>query len=222
MVIPRTPLASILFCTNSLALYLQLVVISASYPIYLLFSVFVLANLLAGKCNLAFNGRGARVFWSNPLTQTNPAKQFLKISKQNIAEYCYLINLQELMLILEWDEKGWEGWGILCWPLCNHTNFCSGRQIIQIFDFLDFGKLCLGHQQHSMVKNEKCDSENFMCFMMIQNPTRQSILYPLIQKNLIIHFSIARVGSVRFKSLNISSFFFSFLFFHYMFVCGRI
>jgi hypothetical protein len=49
------------------------------------------------------------------------------------------------MLILEWDEKGWEGWGILCWPLCNHTNFCSGRQIIQIFDFLDFGKLCLGH-----------------------------------------------------------------------------
>lgn len=91
-----------LFCTNSLALFLQLVVISASYPIYLLFSVFVLAILLAGKCNLAFNGRGARDFWSNPLTQTNPAKQFIKISKPNIAEYCYVLYIsRNLMLILE-------------------------------------------------------------------------------------------------------------------------
>jgi hypothetical protein len=95
MVILRIPSASILFCTNSLALYLQLVVISASYPIYLLFSVFVLAILLAGKCNLAFNGRGARDFWSNPLTQTNPAKQFIKISKQNIAEILCLIHKSE-------------------------------------------------------------------------------------------------------------------------------
>lgn len=36
---------------------------------------FVLDNLLAGKCSLAINGRGPRVFWSNPLTQTNPANQ---------------------------------------------------------------------------------------------------------------------------------------------------
>lgn len=34
---------------------------------------FVLVNLLAGMCSLAFRGRGARVFWSNPLTQTYPA-----------------------------------------------------------------------------------------------------------------------------------------------------
>ncbi|GAV85441.1 hypothetical protein CFOL_v3_28877, partial [Cephalotus follicularis] len=31
----------------------------------------VLVNLLAGKCSLAIRGRGARDFWSNPLTQTN-------------------------------------------------------------------------------------------------------------------------------------------------------
>lgn len=34
---------------------------------------FALANLLAGKCNLAIRGRGARDFWSNPRTQTYPA-----------------------------------------------------------------------------------------------------------------------------------------------------
>ena len=34
---------------------------------------FVWVNLLAGKCNLAISGRGALVFWSNPLTQTYPA-----------------------------------------------------------------------------------------------------------------------------------------------------
>jgi hypothetical protein len=37
---------------------------------------FVLVNLLAGKCSLAFRGRGALVFWSNPLTQTYPANIF--------------------------------------------------------------------------------------------------------------------------------------------------
>lgn len=31
-----------------------------------------LVNLLAGKCSRAIKGRGALVFWSNPLTQTNP------------------------------------------------------------------------------------------------------------------------------------------------------
>lgn len=39
---------------------------------YSLIFSFPLANLLAGKCNLAMSGRGALVFWSNPLTQTNP------------------------------------------------------------------------------------------------------------------------------------------------------
>ena len=34
---------------------------------------FPLVSLLAGKCNLAIRGRGARDFWSNPLTQTYPA-----------------------------------------------------------------------------------------------------------------------------------------------------
>lgn len=38
-----------------------------------------LVNLLAGKCSRAIKGRGALVFWSNPLTQTNPANSFQKI-----------------------------------------------------------------------------------------------------------------------------------------------
>lgn len=42
------------------------------------FSFFALVNLLAGKCNLAMSGRGARVFWSKPLTQTKPANKFSK------------------------------------------------------------------------------------------------------------------------------------------------
>ena len=40
-------------------------------------SVLFLANLLAGKCNLAMRGRGMRNFWSNPLTQTYPAKHII-------------------------------------------------------------------------------------------------------------------------------------------------
>jgi hypothetical protein len=47
----------------------------AAVESFFVFSL-VLANLLAGKCSLAFKGRGARVCLSNPRTQTNPAKHF--------------------------------------------------------------------------------------------------------------------------------------------------
>lgn len=46
----------------------------AAFASFLACSLF-LASLLAGKCSLAFRGRGARVCLSNPRTQTNPAKQ---------------------------------------------------------------------------------------------------------------------------------------------------
>ena len=47
-----------------------------------------LVILLAGKCNLAMSGRGALVFWSNPLTQTNPALQL-------DTEYKFFLQLKE-------------------------------------------------------------------------------------------------------------------------------
>lgn len=50
-------------------------------------ALFAPTNLLAGKCSLAIRGRGARVFWSNPLTQTNPANIHNK-KKRPLIQYC--------------------------------------------------------------------------------------------------------------------------------------
>lgn len=47
----------------------------ATLESFLVVSLF-LASLLAGKCSLAFSGRGARVCLSNPRTQTYPIKHF--------------------------------------------------------------------------------------------------------------------------------------------------
>jgi hypothetical protein len=51
------------------------------------FSFFVFTNLLTGKCNLALRGRGALVFWSNPLTQTNPENKVSPIDKVKLTEF---------------------------------------------------------------------------------------------------------------------------------------
>ena len=61
--------------------------LSGSCLTYQLFSFFVLDNLFAERCNLAIRGRGALDFWSNPLTQTNPAKCcFTTVSMYNMVE----------------------------------------------------------------------------------------------------------------------------------------
>lgn len=62
-------------CSNMVTCHTLLVVQIIMSVIYrpLISPFFVWVNLLAGKCNLAISGRGARVFWSNPLTQTYPA-----------------------------------------------------------------------------------------------------------------------------------------------------
>ena len=44
-------------------------------------SHFLVLALLAGKCNLATSGRGARNLRSNPLTQTNPAFELSFVKK---------------------------------------------------------------------------------------------------------------------------------------------
>lgn len=56
---------------------------------------FVLFNLLAGKCSLAIRGRGARVFWSNPRTQTNPASNFR--SSLSTTGHMILVQLESIL-----------------------------------------------------------------------------------------------------------------------------
>lgn len=73
-------------CSNMVTCHTLLVVQIIMSVIYrpLISPFFVWVNLLAGKCNLAISGRGARVFWSNPLTQTYPAFLiFFYIKKTN-------------------------------------------------------------------------------------------------------------------------------------------
>jgi len=48
---------------------------------YFFSSQFLVLALLAGKCNLATSGRGARNLRSNPLTQTNPAFELSFVKK---------------------------------------------------------------------------------------------------------------------------------------------
>ena len=59
---------------------------------------FPLVNLLAGKCNLAIRGRGARDFWSNPLTQTNPAIcHQIVVRKQRILEMTEHLDIVQVL-----------------------------------------------------------------------------------------------------------------------------